>query len=817
MEHEGIGSSGDTRQKTRDPLQETEILYRTLFNQSPDGIVIIDTDGKIIDFNETAHRQLGYSRGEFHRFHLSDIVLTVTPEEVQDRIKDVIKRGSAEFDVKHRAKDGQLRDVHVIAQLLNLSGRSVFHCIWRDITEEKRAAEALRGSEEQLQAIFDTTAVGITITSLERKVIRTNPAMAEILGYTREELLGMHVSQVGHPDDDRRNLEFYNEMMEGKRTYYQMEKRYRRKDGSLVWGQLTVARNFDAQGNPRFDVGIVEDITARKKAEQALRESEEKFKTVYEKANDGILIAEMTTKKFVEANGMICRMLGYTKEEILNLGIEDVHPRKYIAYVFEQLEKQMRGERTIVEEMPVQRKDGSVFYADICTAFITLGGEQCAVGMFRDITERKQAQEKLRTHEDQLTVLVEKRTSELKRANEQLIKEITDRKRMEEGLIKAQKLESVGILAGGIAHDFNNLLTTIMGRVSMAQLELDQQHPAFIELAGAERAALRAKDLTRQLLTFSRGGSPIRKTASIEEIIRESAGFALRGSRVRYTVSAPHDLWLVDVDEGQISQVLHNLVINADQAMPEGGTITICCENIVLSGMTDSFLAPGKYVKIIVRDSGVGILKENLSKIFDPYFKTKQRGSGLGLATTYSIIQKHDGHIVVDSQPGTGSTFSILLPASSRPQLEKKPEEKELKRSSGKILIMDDDEDVRQTASDALQRLGYRVVTAEDGVQTIQLYQQAMQSGEGFDAVIMDLTIPGGMGGKETIKRLLTIDPEVKAIVSSGYSNDPIMAEYRKYGFAGVVSKPYVIRQLSDSVYRVITKGKPEEQVNEHP
>ncbi len=814
MDHEGIEPSRESQQKARTPMQETELLYRTLFNQSPDGIVITDTEGNIIDFNRTAHVQLGYSQDEFCRLHIKDIDVTASQEELLDKIKNVTNRGSDEFDVKHRAKDGQLRDVHVIAQSLNLSGRTVFHSIWRDFTGERLAAAALRRSEEQLQAIFDTTAVGITITNLERKVLRTNPAMAKILGYTREELLGMHVSRVGHPDDDRKNTELYNEMMEGRRTHYQMEKRYFRKDGSVVWGQLTVARNFDEQGNPRFDVAIVEDITSRKNAEQALRESEEKFKSVYEKANDGILVADAGTRKFLEANRMICTMLGYSRDEILGFGIEDIHPRKYIAYVYEQFEKQMRGERTVVEEMPVLRKDGSVFYADICTAFITIGGKQCAVGIFRDITERKQAQEKVRLHEDQLTVQVEKRTSELKRANEQLLREITERQRMEEELVKAQKLESVGILAGGIAHDFNNLLTTIMGSISLAQLELDQQHPAFRELAGAERAASRAEDLTRQLLTFSRGGAPVRKTASIGEIIRESASFALRGSRVRPTLNIPPDLWPVDVDEGQISQVFHNLVINADQAIPEGGAITICCENVVLSGAAGPFPAPGKYVKITVRDTGVGIPKENLPRIFDPYFTTKQGGSGLGLATTYSIIHKHDGSIMVDSQPGTGSTFTILLPASPQSRPGKKPEKKELKTSSAKILIMDDDEDVRHTASHSLQRLGYRVICAEDGVQAIQLYQHAMETGERFDAVIMDLTIPGGMGGKEAIKHLLAINPEVKAIVSSGYSNDPIMAEYRKYGFAGVVIKPYVVRQLSDTVYSVIAESRAEEDGN---
>ena len=318
---------------------------------------------------------------------------------------------------------------------------------------------------------------------------------------------------------------------------------------------------------------------------------------------------------------------------------------------------------------------------------------------------------------------------------------------------------------------------------------------------------LRAQNLTQQQLTFSKGGEPIKRTTSLGDIVREATGFALRGSRTRCELFIPDDLWLVDADEDQMSQVIHNLLINADQAMPEGGTITVRCEKTVLSASEAALLFPEKYVKVTVQDTGVGISKEHLPKIFDPYFTTRQRGSGLGLATTYAIIQKHGGNITVESEPGIGTTFTILLSASSGVQATKRRETAGLATGTGKILIMDDEEEIRKTMGDALGRLGYAVAFAEDGAQTVELYRNAVNSGYPFDVVIMDLTVPGGMGGQEAMKLLLNIDPHARAIVSSGYSNDPIMADYESHGFAGVVAKPYRLKELGEVVRSVITKS----------
>jgi signal transduction histidine kinase/ActR/RegA family two-component response regulator len=457
-------------------------------------------------------------------------------------------------------------------------------------------------------------------------------------------------------------------------------------------------------------------------------------------------------------------------------------------------------------ELPVVHKDGHTFTIWLATSLVRdeQGKPIAMVGIIRDITDRKQAEGILKRHHEELMKLVEERTRELTQANENLRLEIVDREKIEDELLKAQKLESLSILAGGIAHDFNNLLASIMGNISLAMLDLDPANGAFRQLEAAERASLRAQDLTRQLLTFSKGGEPVKRTTDIRELITEAAGFALRGSRVRHNFSFPDDLWLVDVDEGQITQVIHNLVINADHAMPAGGTVTIRCEN---STVTEPALPlrRGDYVKIIVQDRGVGIAKDHLPKIFDPYFTTKQKGSGLGLATAYSIIKKHGGYIAVESELGAGTTFSIHLPASRAAAKEKKARETRVLTGTGKILLMDDEEDVRRTTGDVLKRLGYTVEFAEDGLRAVELYVAAMRSGDPFHAVIMDLTVPGGMGGRQALIELLVVDPEVRAIVSSGYSNDPVMADYRNYGFKGVVAKPYRIHDLGETLHAVLT------------
>ncbi len=385
--------------------------------------------------------------------------------------------------------------------------------------------------------------------------------------------------------------------------------------------------------------------------------------------------------------------------------------------------------------------------------------------------------------------------------------DITTRKKMEEEIVRSQKLESVGVLAGGIAHDFNNLLTAILGNISLAKILMSPGDKAYERLNDAETASLRAKDLTQRLLTFSTGGAPVRETISAGEVVRDSVRLACSGSAVKCEIIIPDELCLVEADEGQLHQAFNNIVINAVQAMPKGGKISVKCDNVFLGSGEVPPLERGEYVRIGITDEGIGIPEEHIGRIFDPYFTTREKGKGLGLATAYSIVKNHDGHITVKSEIGRGTTFSIYLPASKTARPARKPEEMKVMRGKGKILVMDDEDVVRQVAAEMLRLIGYEVEVSGDGNETLEAYRNALESGKPFHAVIMDLTVPGGMGGKEAVRKLLEIDPQAKAIVSSGYSNDPVMANFRDYGFAAVVSKPYRVAELAEQLRKVLQGG----------
>jgi signal transduction histidine kinase/ActR/RegA family two-component response regulator len=390
-----------------------------------------------------------------------------------------------------------------------------------------------------------------------------------------------------------------------------------------------------------------------------------------------------------------------------------------------------------------------------------------------------------------------------------VFRDMTERRRFEEELVKADKLESIGVLAGGIAHDFNNILMAIMGNISLAKMYANpEDNKVYTRLINGEKAVLQAQNLTQQLLTFSKGGSLVRKPSSIVELIKDAIDFSLRGSNVLCELFTEDNIYPVEVDEGQIGQVINNLIINADQAMPEGGVMELHVNNVTVeSGNTDPLLPlqKGQYVRIAVKDQGVGIPEEDLPKIFDPYFTTKKKGSGLGLFTCYSIIKKHDGHIAVESHRGTGTTFYVYIPASHRQVRKLESQTSVQPAGHGKILVMEDEETIRDVTGEMLRHFGYEVAFAREGAEAIELYKHAMDAGQPFDVLLMDLTIPGGMGGKEAVRKILDIDPQAKAVVATGYANDPIIAEFRQYGFCDRIAKPYKSEELHGILHRVIT------------
>jgi PAS domain S-box-containing protein len=385
-------------------------------------------------------------------------------------------------------------------------------------------------------------------------------------------------------------------------------------------------------------------------------------------------------------------------------------------------------------------------------------------------------------------------------------RDVTQERKFEEELLRASKLESLGLLAGGIAHDFNNVLTGIVGNLSLLGETPGLPAEVAERLGLLEKTAYKARQLTMQLLTFAKGGSPIKQTASVAEVVRESAEFALRGANIRAEFSFPADLAPVEIDTGQMSQVVQNLVINSKQAMPGGGVIAISAENHPLAAGTTLPLPPGDYVRISVRDTGCGIKREHLDRIFDPYFTTKAGGTGLGLATVYSIMKRHEGLITVESEQGHGSEFRLYLPASRARVKPARAESARKLACSGRVLAMDDEQPIRQLLTQILAHFGCSCTAVPDGAAAIREYERARGAGEPYDCLIMDLTVPGGMGGAEAIEHLLRVDPGVQAIVSSGYSNDPVMSDYREHGFVARIEKPYRLHEMGAVLAQVLEK-----------
>lgn len=639
----------------------------------------------------------------------------------------------------------------------------------RKKTEHIRRSEAaLRESEAKYRELFENASDIIYTQDLTGKYTSINETGRRTFGYTSEEFVNLTYKDVVDPQ--------YLSLVE---DYFLQKAKYgfertgpyelvvRAKDGTPVWVEINSRIIGDRQA-PLGLHGTARDITDRKRAEEALRESQEKYRLVVDNANEAILVAQDNQLKFV--NPRVMELTGYSEEEMKSAPfVSFIHPDDR-SLVAERHEKRLAGGRIpSLYPFRIVDKRGNVKWVEINAISISWEGRPATLNFLVDITSKR---------------------------------------RTEEELTRIQKLESVGILAGGIAHDFNNILTAILGNISLARMPGKLSEDTARRLTDAEKACLQAQALTQQLLTFSKGGAPIRKASEIAHLIKDSCHLAVRGAKVRCEFSIPDDLPTVEIDEGQIGQVLNNLVINAVHAMPQGGVIGVEASMVSVDSERGLPLKNGDYVRIVVQDHGVGIPQDVLPRIFDPYFTTKHNGSGLGLATSYSIVKNHEGIITVESEPGKGTVFHVYLPASREAVQRSVSSEEPAVQGAGKVLLMDDEDSIRVVLSEMLSIFGYAVEVAKDGAEAIELYQTARAANSPFDVVILDLTVPAGMGGAEALRRLREIDPGIKAIVSSGYSNDPIMADYKQYGFHGVVAKPYTPKDLSETLMQVITGCK---------
>ena len=602
----------------------------------------------------------------------------------------------------------------------------------------------------------------------DNALLYVNAETERISGYTREELLGTPMFDLVHPEDRVKTQERSSKRFTGEDLPERFVARIIAKGGESRWVSFG-GQTVEYRGKPAV-LGFGTDVTELKQAQAAVVKNETLFRALAETTPVAIFLhqgAEMTY-----ANPAAAHMSGYTRDELMSMGFWSVVHPDYLDLVRERGTARAHGKDPPTPyEIKIVGKSGEERWLEIMGTPLVIDGTLSVLGTGIDITYRRRA---------------------------------------EEEMLRTQKLDSLGILAGGIAHDFNNIMTTILGNLSLARNQLRRKKDpasAMDHMLNAEKAVLSARHLTQQLLTFSKGGEPVTEPVDLELVLRETCALALSGSAVDAVYEIPEGLVAVDADLGQVTQVVSNLVINSMQAMPDGGTIRIVARNMDLEPGMFPGLEAGRYVEFRVIDEGLGIPEENISRVFDPYFTTKPGGTGLGLSASYSIVKKHEGLIAMESLEGRGTTVRVILPASENPsrRLETLPPSNTT--GTGRILVMDDDDSVRGVAMKLLEDSGFTSVGASDGSEALRLYQESMDpDADTFDAVILDLTVPGGMGGKETISRMRELDGEVKALVSSGYSNDPILSDYHKHGFDGVVAKPYSEEELRRAVFNILSK-----------
>ena len=549
---------------------------------------------------------------------------------------------------------------------------------------------------------------------------------------------------------------------------YQQEFRVIWPDGSVHWVASHGSVYLDAEGVTRF-IGANLDITDRNRATEELLESEARYRGLFNSLQEGFSLHEAVIGgpgvdyRFLEVNPAFERLTGLGRESLID---------KTLGAVFPELEERWLN----------------------CLATVATTGMPATLEHHAVLSDRYYEVQVYSPEKGQVAALYS---------------DVSERRKLQMEREKNERLESLGVLAGGLAHDFNNILMAIAGNISLARMQLEHDHAVDARLEDSEKAVAKAAALTRQLLTFARGGEPVKKTLVTQSLICEAASLFLSGGNCKAHLQLPEDLWRVHADNGQIHQALNNLILNAVQSMPGGGMLSISAANQVIETGDSRGLTPGRYVKIVIADQGCGIPPELIPKIFDPYFTTKATGSGLGLASVFSIAKRHEGAISVSSIPGAGASFELLLPAAGagceqRGDQEPVPAQLPSSACDRRILVMDDEDMIRSLAALMLTKLGYRATICSDGAEAVALYRTSLALNEPFAAVILDMTVPGGMGGKEAAQLIREIDSEAVLVISSGYSADPFLDETRDTRVNGMVAKPYNMKQLSDELERVM-------------
>ena len=642
-------------------------------------------------------------------------------------------------------------------QLLNITGSLIAGQI-----DRRRLRMGLETAEKRSRFAMQVTGVGVWDLDPETRELFIAAELKDILGFADEEIanhLDEWLKRV-HPDDVARLEGEVARIISGGTPAFEAEHRVISKRGETRWFLSRGSAIRDANGKTVRLIGTSTDITERKRSETA-------FRAIFEGSPEGMLLLDIAGDgrrwTIADCNNLAALMHGRSREEMLGRPLAEFLREPLAATAAADLLERTREAGVLAGEELHVRRDGSTFWCGVKRTILNLDGEERMLVVGQDVTERR---------------------------------------RHEEERFRAGKLDALGLLAGGIAHDFNNVLTAITGNLSLLRMDLPADTPVGELLDSMEQAGERARLLAAQLLTFARGGTPVKHVVSLADAVKSAAHVASRGSRCKVKLKIAPDSPTVDADEGQISQVLQNLIINADHAMPEGGVITVSLDRHSESDLFRSHQTND--LRIRVADTGEGIPEDIIPRIFDPYFTTKPHGSGLGLATAYSIVRQHSGSISVRSEIGKGTEFTILLP-SADPEVEARPAPVVLPAGGNRrILVMDDEDVIRLVAQRGLSRFGYEVVVAKDGEEAIAIFEKAVREKKPFAAVVLDMVIPGGLGGEKTIERLREIDPKVRALAMSGYSTSGVIGNPEAFGFKGGLPKPFTLEKFAEAVAAVV-------------
>ncbi len=771
------------QKRTEAALRESEEKYRLLFESAQDGIVVVNKKGNFLCANEAAARNLGYNEEEFLELNIVDIEAKESKDEFEEHFSTMLKGRRLNFETLHRKKDGSLINVDVSLNIFDFKGEKVTYSFWRNITNRKQAEAAVRESEEKFSKVFHSGPMVVSITSLEEgRYIEINDAFERFTGYTHEETVGATSMEldlwVDLIDRDRMVKALIRDGL-----ISDFETRVRSKSGEIRTGIMS-AELIKLDDQTRI-ISTIIDITERKRAEEALRESEirlrerEKlYNKLFETCPEGIVMGALDGKiEFV--NQAFIDQLGYTREELINKLFYEITPEKWhkqeaelVAYVIET------GKHASFEKEYIN-KNGTVFPVKINGwCIMDEDGQPQNIGAFvKDITNQKQAEE--------------------------------GRKNLESRLQQAQKMESIGTLAGGIAHDFNNILSPVMIHSEMAKMGLPPDSPVQNNLREIYNAGVRARDMVKQILTFSRKKEGDRAEIKIIPVLKEVLKM-LRSTMpttidIQQNLEAESDTILADPT--QIHQIMLNLGTNASHAMREkGGILKVSLVQEDLdSEATERYsdLNPGPYLRLTVRDTGSGIDVETMQKIFEPYFTTKEvgEGTGMGLALIHGIVKSYGGDITVESEPGKGTTFNVYLPRIEADALPVEASSVQIPMGTERILFVDDEKAAVNAVQPMLEYLGYKVIARTSSIGALEAFRNNPQ---GFDLVITDMTMPN-MTGKDLAKELMIIRPDIPIILCTGFSEkiDEIKAKEMGIFF---VMKPIALSQISNTIRKVLDK-----------